>query len=132
MGTLPSAHIVAILILDGKIYKLEEFKIQFAQPVDYKQQPRHEIMGGQIMLTLSQTADHNLYSWATASKMLKRGSVLFQTDIGMTVLEINFSDAYCIQLLRETVTNAGTKTNLVISSDTIRMDEIEHTNKWQI
>jgi hypothetical protein len=130
MSILPLSRVEVKFILDGKRYELEGFKAGFSQPSDYKNQPQHEIMGGQMMLTLSQAADKNLYQWAKTATMLKSGSVLFQTDLGMTVLEITFSKAYCIQLLRETTAGSGTKTNLVISPETVSMNGIEHTNRW--
>ena len=130
MIMLPLAHIEVKFILDGKSYEVEGFKTEFSQPVDYKNQPQHEIMGGLIMLTLAQIADNNLYLWATSPTMRKSGSVLFQTDVGMTVLELLFSNAYCIQMIRDTAFHAGAKTVLVISPEIISLNGIEHTNKW--
>jgi len=127
---LPLAHIGVKLTLEGKSYEIEGFKIEFSQPIDYKKQPQHEIRGGQMMFTLSQIADDNLFLWAKTPSMLKNGSVLFRTDLGMTVLEITFSKAYCIQMIRETAINAGTKTVLVISPEIVSLNGIEHTNRW--
>ena len=130
MNMLPLSHIRAEFVLDGETYEVEEFKTEFRQPVDYKRQPQHEIMGGQIMLTLSQAADRGLYLWAKNSTMLKDGLIRFQTDMGVTIMKITFSKAYCIQMLRETATDAGTKTNLVISPESVSLNGVEHTNKW--
>ncbi len=127
---LPLAHLEVIFSLDGKSYETEGFKIEFSQPVDYKKQPQHEIMGGQIMVTLSQIADDNLYLWAKTPTMRKSGSIFFKTDVGMTVLEIQFSNAYCIQMIRDTAVHIGTKTVLVISPESVSMNGIEHSNKW--
>jgi hypothetical protein len=130
MSTLPLAHIEAKFILDGINYEVEGFKIEFSQPSDYKEQPQHEMLGGQIMLTLSQAADDSLYLWAKTSTLRKSGTVLFQTDLGMTVLEINFTNAYCIKMIREISNSAGTKTVLVISPEHVSMNGVEHLNRW--
>jgi hypothetical protein len=127
---LPLAHLNVKLVLDGKNYEIEGFTMDFRQPVDYKGQPQHEILGGQMMITMSQIADKSLYTWAKTSTMLKSGKILCQTDLGMTVLEIKFENAYCIQLLRETVDGAGTKTNMVISPKLVSLNGIEHQNCW--
>jgi hypothetical protein len=82
------------------------------------------------MITLSQIADDKLYLWSLTSTMLKSGVVLIQTDLGMTVLEIKFENAYCIDLLRETSDGGGTKTNIVISSKSVSLNGIEHDNEW--
>jgi hypothetical protein len=127
---LPLAHLNVKLVLDGKNYGVEGFTMDFRQPVDYKNQPQHEILGGQMMITLPQAADKNLYAWAKTSTMLKNGTILFQTDLGMTVLEIKFENAYCIQLLRETADGGGTKTNMIVSPELVSLNGVEHQNHW--
>ena len=124
----PLAHVEAYLLLDGKKYELEKFNTKFDQPVDYKGQPQHEIKGGSIALTLTQAADQNLYMWAKKSTMTKDGVILFQTDLGMTVLEIAFQKAYCITLTRDINVLTGTTTGLVISTKVININGIEHDN----
>ena len=130
MANLPFSHIEGKLILDGKEYSIETFKIKFSQPVDYKGQPQHEIKGGQLIITITQAVDNNLYLWAKTSTMLKGGQVLFHTDLGITVLRINFSNAYCITLARDINTMAGTNTSIVIAPEIVTMNGIEHDNFW--
>ncbi len=130
MDLMPLAHIVAKFILDGKTYEVESFKIGFEQPVDYKGQPQHETRGGQMSLVLPQAVDKPLFIWARTSTLLKDGVVLFQTDLSMTVLEIAFENAYCISIDREINAHSGTKTSLVISAESIKMNGVEHNNFW--
>jgi hypothetical protein len=131
MAANPLAHVVSKFILDGKSYEVEDFKISFSQAVDHKGQPEHEVLGGQLFVTLREAADDNLYLWAKKSTQLKSGAILFQTDIGMTVLEINFTDAYCIHLARNINAYTGTTTALVISSKELRMNGVKHENYWK-
>lgn len=130
MFNLPLSHIEAKFILDGKIYEVESFKIKFSQPIDFKGQPQHEILGGKIGLVLTQSADNNLYLWAKQSTLLKNGQILFQTDLGITVLQINFLDAYCIMLTRDINATTGTKTMLTISPENVTLNGVEHDNFW--
>ncbi|MDR2915262.1 MAG: type VI secretion system needle protein Hcp [Tannerella sp.] len=130
MLTLPLAHLVANFVLDGKKYEIEQFRISFVQPTDYKGQPQHEIMGGQILIKITQIPDDNLYLWAKKAIQLKSGQVLFQTDLGITVLKINFTNAYCISLTREINAYNGTSTSLIISPENVSMNGVEHDNFW--
>ncbi len=131
MEANPLAHVVAKFVLDGKSYEVEDFKVSFSQAVDYKGQPQHEVLGGQMFVTLHEGADDNLYLWAKTSTQLKSGVILFQTDVGITVLEINFTDAYCINLAREINAYTGTKTSLIISSKEMEMNGVRHENYWK-
>lgn len=130
MVTFPLAHLTAKFIVDGKTYEVEQFRISFVQPTDFKNQPQHELLGGQIFLKIPQIADDNLYLWAKRSVLLKSGVILFQTDLGMTVLELNFTKAYCISLTREINAYNGTSTSLILSPEIVKLNGVEHDNFW--
>ncbi|HCC50957.1 MAG TPA: hypothetical protein DEQ30_01985 [Porphyromonadaceae bacterium] len=130
MTLFPLAHLEVKFIVDGVTYTVSDFKIGFAQPTDYKGQPQHEIKGGQFVITLSQAADNTLYLWAKTPTALKSGTVLFQTDLGMTVLLIEFAQAYCVSLSRSVDETTGTKTILVVSPEEVSIDGVEHNNFW--
>jgi len=130
MINFPLAHIEAKFILDGKTYEVEAFDTQFSQPVDFKGQPQKELKGGQINLTLTQMTDSNLYLWAKTATQLKNGAVLFQTDVGITVLRAEFEKAYCVGLIRNIDAKAGTRTVLTIAPEVIKMNGTEHDNFW--
>lgn len=127
----PLAHITAYFILDGKKYEVEHFNTSFEQAADYKGQPQNEVHGGKLALTLNQAADDNLYTWAKKSTMLKSGQVLFQTDLGISVLCISFEDAYCIALKREVNSFTGTKTTLIIAPEIVLLNNTPHNNNWK-
>ena len=127
---LPLAHLVVTFILDGIKYNAEQFMIEFSQPIDYKGQPQYETKGGQIFVKLTQAADDNLYYWAKKSTNRKNGTVLFQTDLGMTVLEVTFENSYCANLTRGINASSGTYTSLTIAPEKISMNGIDHNNYW--
>ncbi len=130
MNTLPHAHLAVKFNLDGNTYEVDDFSIRFDQPVDYKKQPQHEVNGGSMSLTLLQTADDTLYTWAKMSTQRKNGQVVFETDLGITVLEINFEDAYCTELISEINASSGACISLKIEPQTLSMNGFEHDNYW--
>lgn len=131
MSTLPLATIESKFILDGTEYVVEGFSMGFLQPTDHKGQPQHEVKGGQLSVVLSQIPDDNLYLWAKKSTLLKSGVLLFQTDLGMTVLEIEFENAYCINLTLGINAFTGAGTTLIISPEKVKIDGIPHDNHWK-
>ncbi|MDR2816253.1 MAG: hypothetical protein LBB62_06075 [Proteiniphilum sp.] len=127
---LPLSHINAEFSLDGETFDVEHFDINFEQPTDFRGQPQHEIEGGQLTVHISQAATNSLYTWAKTSTLRKSGTVLFQTDLGMTVLKVEFTNAYCINLTRQISAYTGTNTILVISPEKVKLNGIEHDNFW--
>jgi hypothetical protein len=125
-----SSHINVKFTLDGETFEAEHFDINFEQSVDFKGQPQHETSGGQMILHLSQTVTQNLYLWGKTSTLRKNGTILFQTDLGKTVLRIEFGNAYCISLTRTINALTGTSTVLIIAPETVKINDIEHDNFW--
>ena len=130
INSFPLAHLNAKFILDDHIFDISKFKVKFEQSKDYKGQPQHETKGGYLFVTLSQTPKDNLYLWAKTSTLTKSGEIHFQTDLGITVLRIHFSNAYCVNLERNGSALTGTETTLLISSEIISLNGIEHDNFW--
>lgn len=129
-SSFPMAHINVYFFLDGKKYEVEHFNTSFSQEYDYKGQPQNEVHGGQLVITVTNSADDNLYLWAKKSTLLKSGEILFQTDLGITVLRLNFTNAYCVNLTREISAYSGTKTTLIIAPESINANGVTHDNKW--
>ncbi|MCL1932789.1 MAG: hypothetical protein FWF53_03105 [Candidatus Azobacteroides sp.] len=128
---LPLANVIVKFILEGETFEAEHFDINFKQPVNRNGQPQSEMKGGQINLFLTQAATNNLYLWAKKSTLLKDGKVLFQTDMGMTVLEVEFINAYCVSLVRRVNAYAGTGTVLAVTPERVKLNGRELNNKWR-
>ena len=126
----PHAHITACLIVEETKYEVESFNIDFMQPSDHKGQPQQEVKGGQLRITIPQIADDILYGWAKRPTMLKDGRVVFQTDLGATVLSVDFTRAYCVTLNRDINITSGTSTFLTIAPETVSLDGMTHDNRW--
>lgn len=130
LGGFPNAHITSIFIFDEKKYEIDYFKIFFSQEVDYKGQPQHETRGGQLKIKLTQIPDNNLYTWAKTSTLKKNGEIIFQTDLGISVLRVSLENAYCVELTRITDSMQGAHTILVISPENIKLNSTIHNNRW--
>ena len=126
----PFAHVVVKFFMDGKEYSVSKFKVTFAQSIDYKGQPESEVTGGHLLVTLSQAVDDNLYLWAKKEDRLKSGEVIFQTDLGISVLRVVFTNAYCVNLDRNFSALTGTETLLVLSPERVSVNGVEHNNFW--
>jgi hypothetical protein len=50
--------------------------------------------------------------------------------MGITVLKVEFTNAYCINLTRQINAHTGTNTILVISPEKVKMNGMEHDNFW--
>jgi hypothetical protein len=79
---------------------------------------------------ISQIPSDNLYLWAKTSTSRKSGILLFQTDLGITVLKIEFQNAYCTFLTRQISAYTGTNTIMVIAPEKVKINGIEHDNTW--
>lgn len=82
------------------------------------------------MVTLYEAADDPLYLWAKTAHLTKGGEILFQTDLGIRVLRINFSNAYCNGLISEIDHMIGTITSLKITPEIVTLNGVELDNKW--
>jgi len=130
MINLPLAHLNVKFNLDGVSYDVDQFHAGFTQPIDYKGQPQSETEGGKFSVTLERIADNILYQWAKTSTLLKNGSVIFQTDVGMTVFRFEFENAYCISLIRDIDAMRGSRTTLTVSAEILKLNGQEHCNFW--
>jgi len=117
------------LILDGKSYDVEQFKIGFSQPVDYKGKPQSETLGGQIMVTLLETVPDSFYAWNIQNKP-KNGEIFFKTAQSGTVLRVDFFDAKCISLHRSIAIGKGVESTIVISPSKVIVNGMVHDNFW--
>lgn len=127
----PDTHIESFFELDGQEYEIEHFFIDVSQEIDHKGQPQHEVNGGMISIVLTQSIGDNIYDWAKRANKTKDGKILFKSKTAGTILEITFTNAYCIKLTRTIDAQTGTKTNLTISPEVINMNGFILNNKWR-
>jgi hypothetical protein len=110
-------------------YHLQDFRIGFNQPIDYKGQPQHEVIGGIISFVITQVPDDKINKWMSGSRDQRDGSFIFRQH-GQKLLVIDFEDAYCIGYEKNIDFNKGLSTRITISSDLVSVDGIDLYNNW--
>ncbi|KGN85470.1 type VI secretion system tube protein TssD [Porphyromonas gulae] len=126
----PDVNMNAVLVFMGKEYDVHRFSTSFMQPTDDKGEPQAEVLGGKLLIELSQIPDDALLSWASNQWMRKDGEILFRNETGTPPLRISFKEAYCISIQQEMVINQGTKTTIVVSPKSVRLNEFTFESNW--
>jgi hypothetical protein len=83
-----------------------------------------------MSVTLEQIGDQTLYEWARKSTALKNGIVELRTEEAQTVFRIEFENAYCVCMTRETDHREGARIVLVIAPEIVKGNGIKHDNRW--
>jgi len=115
----------------GKEYDVKRFQISFIQPTDHKNQPEHEVRGGQIFLCLTQILDAEAYLWAKTSSLKDSGKISVITQNSNNLLDVEFEEACCINFALTCNFTAGTRTELIISPKIVKLNGRPHENPWK-
>ncbi|MCL1934686.1 MAG: hypothetical protein FWF53_12840 [Candidatus Azobacteroides sp.] len=122
------AYVEAKFYFQGSEYDVEDSKIGFIQDVDHKGQPQRDERGGQIIISLSQIVEDNIYEWAKNPFLKQSGTISFETGFSNAPLRVEFFNAYCIGFTQIEDAFLGTRTNLVISPSLVLLNGIDHKN----
>lgn len=123
------ANLTAYFILDGKEYEMSQFNISFGQSVDHKGQPQDETRGGRMLVGLAQTLPDSIYRWAMSS-IPKNGQIVFRSQTTHAPLRIEFTNAYCVNFIRNISDKGGVNSTLHISPDEMLINGISFDNHW--
>lgn len=127
----PQTHVSAKLIIDTKEYPVSYFYIGFGQGIDHKGQPQQDVRGGQIKIVIKESVERSIYEWAKMSSKLKDEAIKFVSETEGTKLNIEFTKAFCISLVRDIDAYKGTTTILVIAPEKVKINNKEHNNYWR-
>ena len=119
------------LYIKERKYEIQAFETEFSQPDDWKGQPIKEVKGGLLFITLKQVADEVINNWMFQKDIAYDGMITF-APISRTAnapLQIAFEKGKCISFEKMLGANIGVRLNLVISTDTLSFNGVEHTNK---
>jgi hypothetical protein len=117
------------LTVDGREYEICQFDIEIKQWVDFKGQPQSEVRGGQILVVLTETLPESMCHWAMRTQA-KNGEVVFKSKTASAPLKVQFTNGYCMDLVRSTHDKLGLRTRLVISYEKVVINGIELDNRW--
>lgn len=121
----PIGKISLSLVIDGKRYEIEQFRLDFSQGVDQKGEPQEETNGGIVEFSIASLPDKMLNRWMLKEAELKDGMFVFEQGAQNSPLKIKFTEAYCISMATRTQPGRGLYTEYVISAN-----EIDLNGKW--
>lgn len=128
----PDVNIIAELHLDGKVYELERFSTELRQTIsDRNMEPKDEVSGGTIVVTMVQVPDNALLSWAASKYIRKSGEIVFKNETTTPPLRIQFEEAACINFLQNCGVGVGSYITLTISPKTVNFNDISLEHSWE-
>lgn len=127
--------VVVKLKIKEQLYVLEEFDLNFDQPITAKGKPDGRPRGGIMTLVFTETLSSNINDWVEKEGAVQDGEIIFfpyksKTDES-ALLSITFHDAYCIRYRKEINTKKGMLTTLVISPRSVKIGNEEFENIWK-
>lgn len=123
------SDLTAWFILDGQEYEMSQFNVNFSQYVDHKGQPQSEVRGGRMIVVLTQTVPDSIYRWAMTS-MPKNGEIVFRSKTTNAPLRVEFTNAYCVNFIKNITNMGGVNTAIHITPDEILINGISFDNHW--
>lgn len=119
----------------GLEYTLEEFELNFDQPINARGKLDGRPRGGIMTLVFSDTLSNEINDWIQKEGVTQNGEIIFYSykskiDEG-ALLNIAFSEAYCIYYKKSINIKNGLITTLVISPRSIKVGNNEFENIWK-
>lgn len=122
---------VVELQLDGKTYELERFTTDFRQDVSNRDmQPKDEVMGGKIIITMVEVPDSSILQWASSKWVRKSGEIVFKNETSTPALKVKFEDAACVNMLQSCSVGIGSMVTLTISPRKISLNDSTLEQEW--
>ncbi|MBR5373336.1 MAG: hypothetical protein IK131_01520 [Paludibacteraceae bacterium] len=127
----PDVNMVVELQLDGKTYELERFTTDFRQDVSNRDmQPKDEVMGGKIIITMVEVPDSSILQWASSKWVRKSGEIVFKNETSTPALKVKFEDAACVNMLQSCSVGIGSMVTLTISPRKISLNDSTLEQEW--
>lgn len=122
--------VVGHLVFMGQNYEIETFETEFQQPVDFKEQPQHEVKGGLLSITMKQTGNEDFNRWMFQRDIFHDGAILFvpESRISNVAIDVQFKEARCIYYEKIIGNSLGIRFKLIISAKIVTINGIEHHN----
>jgi len=128
--------VIVKLKIKDEIYIVEEFDLNFDQPVTAKGKRDGRPRGGIMTLVFSETLSDRINNWMQKEGATQNGEVIFYPYKSKTdesaLLNIIFCDAFCIHYKKEIDSRKGLMTTLVVSPRSIKIGNEEFENIWKV
>lgn len=127
----PDVTVVVELHLEGNTYELERFSTDFTQEVSNENlEPKSEVYGGKIIITMAQIPDDILLDWASSRWKKKSGEIAFTTKANGSIMNVSFEDAACVSMLQSCSVGVGSLVSLTISPRVITLNDYTLEQEW--
>jgi hypothetical protein len=131
-GTTP--EIVGELTIETKKYLINNFELEFRQNVNKINIPESETFGGFMTVSLLDKSDDLIEAWVTCTYKKHDGEVRFYENniqaIGSSLVNIKFTEAYCMQYKREmNVLKKHDSITLQLCPQTVQLDKMVFCSK---
>ncbi|MBO0937708.1 hypothetical protein J2I47_14210 [Fibrella sp. HMF5335] len=108
-------------------------EINMHQEVDVLVRPASPTYGGKLTVAFNSTDDSLVTGWMFDPAMQLNGTITYVDPSGITLKEIAFINAYCIDMQEEfdgTSSAVSMITTIVISPEKVIVGGIQHNNNW--
>lgn len=125
------ANVFVELYLSGKTYEIERFATEFSQETaENTLEPKGDVEGGVITLTMVQVPDNELLQWAASKWIRKSGEIVFLNETTSPMLRVEFQDAACVDFSQSCNEGVGCVINLTISPRIVSYNGITIEKSW--
>ena len=124
---------LSTLQVDGEVYNVLEFNIDFKQEKDTTGKPIGDAKGGTIKLTIEATQNTTFLSWMLNSNLTKDGKIIFyRRDALSKMKELDFKKAFCTHFQEQfsSTTDIPMKITLELISKELTFGDAKFSNNW--
>ncbi len=129
-------NVIVEFTFKSKKFILEEFDIEFSQPVNNRNKPDGQVIGGSIFITISEPVSEQINAWMLSTSQKSEGVFRFLRNDEKIVegahLIIDFKQGYCVKYSKIINPNGGgVLTSLEIKARYVRLGNEEFENNWK-
>lgn len=131
-ANMEDANVFVELQLSGKTYEVERFSTSLRQDTSVKNlEPKSEVEGGVLEITLVQVPDNALLQWAASKWIRKDGEVVFKNESATPVMRVSFKEGACVNFSQSCSQGIGSCVVLTISAKEITINGFVLAKNWE-
>lgn len=130
-SNMEGTNFIVEMHLSGRTYEIEHFSTEFDQQTEEGTlEPKDDIKGGVMKLTMVQIPDNELLQWAASKSERKNGEIVFMNEDFSPLLRIEFQDAACVDFTQSCNEAVGGVINLTIVPRVVSYDGTTLEKSW--
>lgn len=129
-------NVIVEFTFKSKSFILEEFDIEFTQPVNNRNKPDGQVRGGNIFVSMSAPVGEEITQWMLSTSKREDGAFRFLHNDGKIMegahFSIEFKQGYCVKYSKIINPNGGgVITSLEVKAHYVRLGNEEFENNWK-